>query len=176
MLPISVVNSFSFRNRSVRIVLSTRIEISSHFPLEFDGFIQFNRQKTTYLSFEKCYSKHITIFCALQSCIFFYCVYHSLCDIDKTRAKHPFWNLAPSLSREIIIAIKGEIHDQSEVAHLFNHWSNYTIKLYLMYVHLRRHIIIFIRRCSPRICPQKICPWCSKTLFCSFLVMVKFIY
>ena len=45
MLPISVVNSCSFRNRSVRIVLSTHIEISSHFPLEFDGLIQFNQQK-----------------------------------------------------------------------------------------------------------------------------------
>ena len=131
--------------------------------------------KIKYLSFEKCYSKRIIIFCVLQSCIFFFCVYHSLCDIDKTRSKHPFSNLVTS--REIyFIAIKGEILDQSEVAHLFNHWSNYTIKLYLMYVHLRRHIIIFIRRCSPRICPQKICPWCSKTLFCSFLVIVKFIY
>ena len=45
MLPISVVNSCSFLNHSVRIVLSTRIEIRSNFPLEFDRFIQCSQQK-----------------------------------------------------------------------------------------------------------------------------------
>ena len=45
MLPISVVNSCSFLNHSVRIVLSTRIEIRSNFPLEFDRFIQCRQQK-----------------------------------------------------------------------------------------------------------------------------------
>ena len=86
VLPISDLNSFSFWNHSVRIVSSTRIEISSHFPLEFDGFIQFNQQKLhTFLS--KSVTLNILSSFVLFRVIFSSIAFITLCVTLKKRAR-----------------------------------------------------------------------------------------
>ena len=83
----SFVNSFCFWNHSVTFVMITRIEISSQFPPEFNGCIQYNQQNYVSL-FWKVLPKLSSIFCALRGGIFFYCVQHFLCNIDKMRGSH----------------------------------------------------------------------------------------
>ena len=67
--------------------LITCAEIRSRFLLELNSFIQFYQQNL-HIVLLIYYAKLCGIFCALQNCMFFYSVYHFLCNTEKTRGGH----------------------------------------------------------------------------------------
>lgn len=78
---------------------------------------QSNKRMLTTVTLSNCYAKLRIIFCALQSCIFFYYVYHFLRNIDKTRGSHFKIKCHTEITlHEVIIVRDNAILDQSERA------------------------------------------------------------
>ena len=78
-----------------------------------------NKTKTSHLSFEKCDAKLHSIFCALQNCIFFHCIYQFLRNIDKTQAAILKFSAPAIITSREMIERYDAIFDQSERANLY---------------------------------------------------------
>ena len=83
MLLNSVVNSFFFFVET--ILLYSNRDKQSVFTKNLAGlFTIIQSAKTSYPSFEKCYTKLGSIFCALRNLHLYYHIYQFLGNIDKT--------------------------------------------------------------------------------------------
>ena len=122
----SVINLFCCWNHSVTIVLITRVEKRSQFPLELYMFCIIRSAKTSCASFEECYTILFRVFCALRNWNFYVTTFiTSSGTLPKREAAIlKFGAPAISASREVIIARFDAILDKSERTHLYNDWSN----------------------------------------------------
>ena len=90
--------------------------------------------KTSYLSFEKWHTKLRSIFCAIQKCS---ALITSSITLRKWEAAIVKFSTPAIMTLcKVITRRYDAVLNQSECAHLFNHWRNYTkAKLSQQYVH-----------------------------------------
>ena len=120
----SAINSFFSWNHSGTIVLITRVEKRSQFPLELYMFCIIRSAKTSCTSFEECYIILFRVFCALRNWNFYVTTFitSSVTLPKREAAILKFGAPAISASREVIIPRYDAILDKSERTHLYNDW------------------------------------------------------